>query len=341
MKLQRRLSPAVAAAAALLVASAVSACGGSSNSSSTTGANANASTSAGGAASTSATGSSAGHSGAAHSSATDPTAPSAAVAASARRAAHGLAAGVVATVAGEPITLAAYQQAYKAQFHAFASGPVPLDPPGYTRCTAAMQQEFARLRQQLAKAKTRASHAQQLPTPSHATLVKDCQSRYQGIKTGVMTQLIQQRWIANEARAQGVTISDAQVNSALARQEKALGGSGGYGKYLARVGQTPQQAAGTVRLMLTEQALQQRRLGAPVAVTDQQVAAFFNAHHAEFVLPHQPNPKLSTYAPRIRLLLQEQARARRSAGSTTDYERHWRAQTVCAPGYVVPLCANA
>jgi hypothetical protein len=261
----------------------------------------------------------------------------------ARRAALALAARVVATVAGQPITLAQYWQAYNIQFHAFASGLVPLDPPTYARCAAAMQHEFGRLRQQLAKEKTRGSYAVRLPTPSRAALVKECRSRYNGVRTGVMTQLIQQRWILAEARAQGVTISDGQVNSTLARERRARGGPGvgTYGEQLVRLGQTRQQAAETVRLMLTEQALQQHRLAAPVAVSDQQVVAFFNAHHAEFVHPHQPSPKLSTYAPRIRLLLQEQVRAHRLAGSSTDYERRWRARTVCAPGYVVSLCANA
>ena len=71
------------------------------------------------------------------------------------------------------------------------------------------------------------------------------------------------------------------------------------------------------------------------------MAAFFAAHRAEFVLPGHPRPKLAIYAARIRLVLSEQVRSRRAAAATTAFERRWRARTICAPGFVVPLCANA
>lgn len=155
-----------------------------------------------------------------------------------------------------------------------------------------------------------------------------------------MSQLIQQVWVERQAAAEGIRVSSSAVNAAVAGQRRSLGGSAAYARYLARIGETPQQAADQVRFGLLEQALQQRRLGPPVDVSSAQVAAFFAAHHAEFVIPRQPAPKLATYAARIRLVLSEQVRARRAATASTAFERHWRGVTVCRPGYVVALCAN-
>jgi hypothetical protein len=251
----------------------------------------------------------------------------------ANRAAQSLDSGVVATVAGQEITLAQYQRAYRAQTQSIPSGGIPLDPPSYTRCAAAMARVYSRLK---------ASRRARAPSsPSPAALVRQCRARGAGIRQGVMAQLIQQRWLADEARTEGVTVSDSTVNAAVARQQRALGGPVAYKRYLARTGQSEQQARDSVRLVVTEQLLQQRRLGAQASISEQQVTAYFDAHRAEFMLPHHRAPKRSMYEARIRLLLEQEALARSSASATAALERRWRAKTICARGYVVPLCANA
>ncbi len=177
--------------------------------------------------------------------------------------------------------------------------------------------------------------------PSTSALIKDCRAREQGLRQGAISQLIQQVWVERQAAAEAITVSTSTLAHELAGQRRALGGATGYARYLKRVGQTAPQAAEQLRFSLLEQQLQQRRLGPPVSVSNGRIAAFFAAHHAEFALPGQPNPKLSTYAARIRLVLAEQVRAQRAVAATTAFERRWRAQTICRPGYVVPVCANA
>jgi transcriptional regulator of acetoin/glycerol metabolism len=144
-------------------------------------------------------------------------------------------------------------------------------------------------------------------------VVAQCKARLRAIPEGVVTQLIERQWIELEAAAEGVSVSAAEVDAAIAQEQKALGGAAAYERYLARTGQTPAQAAAQIRLGMIEQQLQARHAGAEPAVSNSQVAAFFAAHHAEFVLPGRPAPKLATYASRIRLLLAEQVRAQRSA----------------------------
>jgi SurA N-terminal domain len=262
----------------------------------------------------------------------DPTAPPPKAASKARQAAKGLPAVTVATVAGEQISLAQYKLAYAAEFRSLASGGIPVDPPGFAGCAAAMARQFSKLKL------PKGSHVH---APGHAQLVRECRARAAGVKTGVMTQLIQRRWVALEAKAGGISVPASAVDAELVAQRKSLGGAAAYARYLARTGQTEPQIRQALELSLLQQKIQQRNLGAPVNVSTQQVAAFFNAHRAEFVLPKQPHPKLSTYAARIRLLLASQVRSQRASAAGTAYQRRWRAQTICSPGYVVTLCANA
>jgi hypothetical protein len=266
----------------------------------------------------------------------DSTAPSAAVRSAAARAARRLAAGVVATVAGQSITLAAYRSAYAASLRSLTSGGVPLDPPDFSRCAAGLARLYAHVPSLPGRHKLSKPHV-----PAHAELVTQCRERLNALHQAALTQLIQQDWTQDEAKAEGITVSASQVDNMLAREEKALGGAAAYRRYLARAGQTAAQARQNLLLDLENQQLEQRRLGPAANITSAQVAAFFAAHHAEFVLPGHPHPQLATYAARIRLVLAEQARSERAAAATTAFERSWRARTICAPGYVVPLCANA
>lgn len=336
--MERLRYPSGIGLAAVIAALALGACGGSSHPQATGTANAAASatTATGSPPATSTGGASAVHPGRGKSQAkakADPRPKGGAAKISAH--AGQVPAGAVATVAGQPISLTVYHRAYAAQLKSLSSGQIPLDPPTYTRCVAAYRQMMRKLQAHLPK-KAKAH----LPTPSHAQLLKNCRARYQGIRQSVMAQLIEQQWTLGAARADGIHVSAAQVDHALSAQEKAIGGPKAYAKYLKRAGQTRSQLAATTRLGLINEALQKRRLGPPAHVTQAQVAAFFHAHHAEFVLPHHKTPKLATYAPRIRLLLQEQVQSRRAEAANLAYEHHWRAQTVCAPGYVVSLCAN-
>ena len=254
-----------------------------------------------------------------------------AFAAGAARASTTSSSGVIATVAGHPITVAAFDQAYATAAH----GSVPIDPPGFERCAAALERQYTRL-----SAVVKHKHVKPPPAPSHASLIKQCRERQTALRDGAITQLIEQEWNVLEAQADHITVTPGAVQAAFAAQRRSFGGAAKYQRYLARIGQTLAQAVAQLRLNLVEQKLQQHWLGAPVHVSEQQVAAFFRAHHAEFVLPHQPHPKLSMYAARIRLLLAEQVRARRAAAARTAFDRRWLAQTVCQPGYVVSECAK-
>ena len=268
------------------------------------------------------------------------TSPPAATVRAARQAAKRLPTRVIATIAGHPIMFTDYRQVYSAEVRSLAAGGVPLDPPAFTRCAAGLSIQFKRIQKGLPKS-LRKVHIRRPALPSHGALIKECQARQRGLDQGAISQLIEQQWSELEAQAEGVHVSTASAEAAIARERRALGGSAAYARYLARVGETAQQAVARLRLELIEQRLQQRRLGAQVAVSNSEVSRYFAAHRAEFVIPGAKAPKLSTYRARIRLVLSEQARAQQAAAATTAFERRWRAQTTCRSGYVVPLCANS
>jgi hypothetical protein len=255
----------------------------------------------------------------------------------AKQAAGQLSGGVVATVAGHGITLSAYRQAYGVMLDEMTSSGVPLDPPTFAACAAGLGRLYTR-----GIAKTpKKLHIRRPAAPSRAALVAQCRARQGELKQGALSQLIQQRWIQLEAQSEGISVGDAAVRAEVARQTKALGGAAAYRRYLRRAGETPQTAIARLRLDLLEQQLQQRRLGSPVQVTDRQVTQYFAAHRAEFVLPGRKAPKLSAYRTRIRLVLSEEARARRAASATMAFTHRWRAKTVCRPAYASQLCANS
>ena len=268
------------------------------------------------------------------------TSPPAATVGAARQAAKHLPTSVIATIAGHPIVFTEYRKVYGVEVRTLAAGGVPLDPPAFIRCAAGLSRQFERVQKGLPKS-LRKVHIRRPALPSHGALIKECQARQRGLEQGAISQLIQQQWFELEAQAEGIHVSTASAEAAVAVERHTLGGSAAYARYLARLGETAQQAVARLRLGLIEERLQERRLGAPVAVSNREVSGYFAAHRAEFVIPGAKAPKLSTYQARIRFVLSEQARAQRAAAATTVFERRWRAQTTCRAGYIVPLCANS
>jgi hypothetical protein len=242
---------------------------------------------------------------------------------------------VLAMVGHQAITAAQCQ----AQLTSELAGSIPLGtPPDYSACVLGLRAEQAREQKALAKVR---KGAPKLPTQSTAALRRECAERVTSIVQSALSQLIQTAWTTQQAAAEHITVTGSQVQAALAAQRKAFRSTKLYDQYLARLGLSQAQLAARERTSLLEEQVYQRRLGAAVTVTNQQVAAFFHAHRAEFVLPHHPAPKLSTYAARIRLLLEAQARSRTAAGAEEAFTNHWKSITACRPAYAIALCANA
>jgi foldase protein PrsA len=203
----------------------------------------------------------------------------------ATKAAGRLPANVVATVAGQPITLAQYTAAERAQLELFPGG-VPDHPPGYAHCMAALKREFAQLAKRMRSGPR--AHTKNAPKPpSVSTLRKQCAEREQAARQGALTQLIQAAWSEQEARADHITVSAKEVDAAIATQRKSFKRAALYEKLLRSTHTTRAQLRERTRQMLLNQKLQARRSGPPVKVSDADVERYFHEHQSQFGLPER------------------------------------------------------
>jgi len=80
------------------------------------------------------------------------------------------------------------------------SGSIPLDPPSFTRCQAAIAANSAK---------------QKGPKPSGAQLKSACAASYSQARAAVESQLINYQWMLAEGKAQGIETKPAEVNQTL------------------------------------------------------------------------------------------------------------------------------
>ena len=78
------------------------------------------------------------------------------------------------------------------------------DPPNYTKCVAAKK------KQPVPKGSN---------SPSEAQLKKQCKGEYDQLKGDVMQFLIQAEWVNQEAKEQGIKVSDKEVENRLTEEK--------------------------------------------------------------------------------------------------------------------------
>jgi foldase protein PrsA len=211
-------------------------------------------------------------------------------AAATAKAAH-LPAPVIATIAGAPVTKTQFDRVFAQATRGLnGQGAIPLDPPAYTRCAAALRDQQAQLRQRFAKLIAHLPKAQRhgkTPTlpANHASLQAQCRQRQAAVMQSTMAQLIQARWTEQQAKAAGITVTDADITRAIAQQRASYHSAKLWSRFLERSGQTATSMRARVRLQLLGQKLQAKRTANAPKVSDVQVQAYFKAHEAQFGLP--------------------------------------------------------
>jgi hypothetical protein len=227
-------------------------------------------------------------------------------------------AGAVAIAGDDAISQAAFTRTAKSRVSGIsplngrATPPlVPIDPPSYKRCTAA-------LKAQAKKAARAAPKGQKVPVPRAQQLLATCKVQYKTAVDGALSTLIQQQWAISEAAAEGVTPADKDVAATLKQYVAAAGlddggrplppdrAEGRYQALLARSGLTAADVQFQLRSQLAQQALIQKRLKArgATAAGDPNVVA------------------------RVQVQLQN------------DLLAKWRPRTLCSKTRLVPQCSN-
>jgi parvulin-like peptidyl-prolyl isomerase len=113
------------------------------------------------------------------------------------------------------------------------------------------------------------------------------QQRSQLARVEAMEFLIRARWVSGEAHARDMNVSQASLDSELARTEATAGGKARYVRSLEQAGMTTQDVLSRLWINELTQRLQAAESRAPEPVTDQQIATYYRQHSSEFHVPQR------------------------------------------------------
>ena len=189
----------------------------------------------------------------------------------------GVPSNAVATVDGTSITKADYARwaAITAKSASQSGAPVVVpDPPAYTNCIAALRKQTKPVKGQ--------------PAPSTVTLKAQCAQQNAQLLQQTMSTLIQEAWVAGEAKAQGVTVTDAEVQQQLALTKKqSFPTETAYQKFLAQSGMTTADVLDRMRVQTLAQKLTKKIQSSSAPVTAAQIASYYNQNKAQFAVPER------------------------------------------------------
>jgi hypothetical protein len=225
----------------------------------------------------------------------------------------------VAQVGDVAIPLADYEHWFASAARSAFGGPVRLVPPAYERCVAAKRKlrankRWAKLGEQELRAR--------------------CARDSRMLRGQVMEFLIQGQWIAQEAAAQGIEVSDQRVDQAFERQKRAaFPTQGGYQRFLRETGASEADIKHRIRIDLLQTFLTRKVTGQTRPVTRRDVARYRSKHAKQFA--DMKDAEANRLARRLVHVLREQ---RGLFTFIESFRARWRAKTWCADGYKVAEC---
>ncbi len=183
----------------------------------------------------------------------------------------------VASVDGTPITTADYDRWALITARGSAQGgaaPVVPDPPTFTRCIATLRKQVRPVRGQ--------------PAPTDVTLRAQCRQQNDALVQQTMGTLIQNIWIEKEAKNQGVSVSDAEVQRQLATTKRqSFPSEAAYQRFLKQTGMTEADVLERVRIQAIAAKLTRKIQNSAAPVTDAQIQSFYERNRAQFAVPER------------------------------------------------------
>jgi foldase protein PrsA len=147
------------------------------------------------------------------------------------------------------------------------------DPPDFKKCVAA-------------KKKLPVPKGQK--QPSDSALKKQCEQQFDQLKTTVMQFLIQSEWVLQEANAQGIKVTDKEINRTLEDQKKqAFPNEKAYQQFLKQSGMSEADILFRVKIDQLQQKLTQKITEDAKNVTDQDVQAYYDKNKKRFAQPER------------------------------------------------------
>lgn len=183
----------------------------------------------------------------------------------------------VASVDGTAITKADYTKwaAITAKGSAQTGAPVVVpDPPNFTNCIATLRRQSRPARGQ--------------PAPTDVTLRAQCRTQNDQLVQQTMGTLIQNLWIEKEAKDQGVSVTDADVQRQLAlTKRQSFPTEAAYQRFLKTSGMTQADVLERVRIQALAAALTRKIQNSSAPVTDAQIQSYYARNRAQFALPER------------------------------------------------------
>jgi foldase protein PrsA len=173
-------------------------------------------------------------------------------------------------VAGNPISLRALKHWMyvdeKSQSSQEEGEPVivPEDPPNFTKCIAQVRAGIP-----------------QLKKASDKTIRSECQQLFTSLSGQVFDFLIKGYWYQGTAHKQGINLTQAQLNQAIAKAKKQSGikTDKEYKQFLSSSGYTAQDIAFRIRVSTIYNKLLKQH---PTSVSNAEVAQYYQAHKSSY-----------------------------------------------------------
>ncbi|HET6447509.1 MAG TPA: peptidyl-prolyl cis-trans isomerase [Conexibacter sp.] len=188
----------------------------------------------------------------------------------------------VANVDGTPITRSDYDKwaAITAKGSAQGGAPVVIpDPPTYTRCIATLRSQARPARGQ--------------PAPTDVTLRAQCRQQDVALVQQTMGTLIQNLWIEKEAKEQGVSVSDAEVQRQLDQTKRqSFPTERAFQRFLKQSGMTQDDVLQRVRIQALAAKLTRKIQNSAAPATDAQIQSYYNRNRDQFAVPERRDVEL-------------------------------------------------
>jgi len=187
----------------------------------------------------------------------------------------------VASVDGTAITRADYVKWATVTARGSAQGgrAVVPDPPTFTNCIATL------------RAQSRPARGQ--PKPTDVTLRAQCRQQNEALVQQTMGTLIQNLWISKEAKDQGVSVSDADVQRQLATTKRqSFRNEAAYQRFLKQSGMSQADVLERIRVQALAAALTRKIQNSVAPVTDAQIQSYYNRNRSQFSVPERRDVQL-------------------------------------------------
>ena len=188
----------------------------------------------------------------------------------------------VASVDGTAITKADYEKWAQITAKGSAQGGAPVvipDPPTFTRCIATLRRQSRPARGQ--------------PAPTDVTLRAQCRQQNDQLIQQTMGTLIQNLWVEKEAKEQGISVSDADVQRQLAATKRqSFPTEKAYQRFLKQSGMTQADVLARVRIQALAAALTRKIQNSAAPVTDAQIQSYYDRNRDQFAVPERRDVQL-------------------------------------------------